>query len=417
MKAIRIAGLLAVLLIGTRLEAQTNATTGTNAADSPGWSDFSVQINDGLGRPLGNVAVEVFLTEKDTNGEEVKLTLGKAVSGTDGIARGQYAKGYVNTNESFLVTLTRNGYTTVTAGPQVTYALKRIFTSNNVARIAKLGFSEQNDQLPELLAGEMDSPKISMADAIFAHDSELYYALKRLINSRTALGDAAPTDQFVGRQAEETLAYIGNPSDIPLMLGGSHTPNGDPAVNRWADAMASALLAPSSELEWSFLTSCANDEFGDHWVDLSGIRSLRLIASPRSLQILQDARKANPARTNEIDSAIAYIALHPAPLQDANLVSAAEKTARALDGSWLGNEHPRYNEKRDKALVDLNFVSKGRRYVIYTATFHQDAGLWKLRGVKVTKDSLLPGTPEPKRGQPMRATPVGIETRRASATN
>ena len=63
------------------------------------------------------------------------------------------------------------------------------------------------------------------------------------------------------------------------------------------------------------------------------------------------------ARTNEIDSAIAYIASHPAPLSDQSLAAAAEKTAHGLDGSWLGNERPRYNEKRDKALVDLNFIS------------------------------------------------------------
>ena len=127
-----------------------------------------------MGAPLANVAVEVFLMAKDTNGEEVKLTLGKAVSGADGIAQGRYAKGYVGTNDSFLVTLSRNGYTTVTAGPQVNYVLKRVFTSNDVARIAKLGFSDQNAQLTQLLAGEMDSPKTSMAEAIFAHaDSEL----------------------------------------------------------------------------------------------------------------------------------------------------------------------------------------------------------------------------------------------------
>ena len=419
----RVAGLLAVLLAGARLEAQpdTNATAaGPNASATNEWSEFSVQVSDGLGNPLAKVAVDVFIPAMDTNGEETNITIGRALSGEDGIARGVYAKGLLASNQTCLVTLSKSGYTTVTASRQVNYMLKRIFHSNDVARIAKLEFSDQNEQLTQLLAGEMDSPKTSMADAIFAHDSDLYPPLKRLINSRIWLRDGtqteAPTDPYVGRQAEELLATIGNPADIRLMLGDSHTPNGDPAVNRWADALVSALLAPTSDLEWTFLASCANDDFQDHWVDLSGIRSLRLIASPQSLALLKAARAANPARSNEIASAIAYIATRPAPLQDRNLVAAAEKSARALDGSWLGNERPRYNQKGDKALVDLNFISGGTHYVVFTATFHQDAGLWKLRGVRVTKDTLLPKAP-PKQRPPANAPAPAVGTRRPATNN
>src|SRR5208283_1259959 len=154
---------------------------------------------------------------------------------------------------------------------------------------------------------------------------------------------------------EELLAYIGDPNDVRLMLGESHTPNGDPAVNRWAYAMASALLSPSHDNEWDFLEACAADTFGDHWVDQAGMRSLRLIASPRSVKILNEIRPLNMYRTNEIDSALAYIASNPKPLSDHSLTTAAEKTAQALgNGFWMGNEQPRYNEKRDKAHVDMN---------------------------------------------------------------
>ncbi len=369
---------------------------GTNASPAPaGLANFSIQINDGLGRPVPAVAVEVFRFVKQTNADDIKIVLGKATSENDGIARGVYDKGSIPSNSTFMVTLTKAGYGTVTAPPQINYTINKVFHSNDVATIAKLPYASQNEQVMELLAGEWDSPKITLADAIFAHDSELQPPLKRTVD-----------DKNVGRQAAEMLAYIGNPDDVRFLLGDSFTPNGNPAVNRWADAVASALLAPTTTREWSFLKSCAMDEFGDHWVDLAGIRTLRLIASPQSLQMLKDVRDINTNRTRQIDSAIAYINQHPPPLADRDLAKAATKAAQALDsGAWLGNDKPRFNLKGDKALVDFNFIADGNRYLVYTGTFHRDArdaNVWKLRGLRETKDAILPGSPSAQKPQASR---------------
>lgn len=383
--------LIPILLLAAQVRGQpapTSAQAGTNAT-APGLHPFSVQINDGLGRPVPGVTVEVFRFAKQTNGEETKLILGRAVSDETGFVSGQYDKASIPSNSTFLVSLAKAGYADITSAPQANFRLDKVFRSNDVATIAKLVYPRQDDALRELLAGEFDQPKTSLAEAIFAHDAEFRLGLKGLVG-----------DQFVRRQAAEMLAYIGNPDDVRLLLGDRYTPNGDPAVNRWADAVASALLAPTTDREWSFLKSCAMDEFGDHWVDLAGIRTLRLIASPQSLRMLQDVRGINPVHTNEIDAAVAYINSHPAPLADRDPAAAAAKTAQALgDGLWMGNEPPRYNLKRDKALVDLNLLANGSRYRVYTATFHNDNGLWKLRGVRVTKDTLLPAAPAPKKAE------------------
>ena len=389
---------VATLLTAGSAPAQSGAgvplLAGSNAPSAPPTAaNFSVQIKDGLGQPVPGVAVEVYLFTLQTNAtgtNEIKTILGKATSGTDGIASGVYDKSAVPTNRSFLVSLSKTGYSGVTAPPQVSYTLNQLFHSNDVATIAKLPFASLNEQIRSLLAGEMDSPKTSLADLIFAHDAELQSPLRRTVD-----------DPYVGRQAAEMLAYIGNPDDVRLILGDKMIPQANPAVNRWANCVASALLAPTTEREWSFLKTCAMDDFGDHWVDTAGIRTLRLIASPRSLQMLKDVRDINTNRTKEIDSAIAYINSHPAPLSDRNLVTAATRAAQGLDsGSWLGNEKPRYNLKGDKALVDLNFIANGSRYVVYTATFHKDADTWKLRGIRETKTALLPAPPEPKKTQP-----------------
>jgi hypothetical protein len=403
-----------ILLVGwfgasrVRAQGDSNApATGGNDSNSlspPALADFSVQVNDGLGKPVPGVAVEVFRFMRETNGTETKILLGVATSGTDGLAKGQYAKSSIPTNQTFLVSLMKSGYSPVTAAPQETYVMARIYRSNDVAQIAKLPYASLNEQLPELLAGEMDS-RWTMADVIFAHENDLHRALKRLVD-----------DANVGRQAAEMLAYIGYPDDVRLLLGDAFLPTGNPAVNRWADAVASALLAPTTEREWSFLKSCAADDFGDQWVDEAGIRTLRLIASPKSLQILRDVRAINTNRVTEVDAGIAYINTHPAALTDASLSGAAEKTARGVsEGFWLGNEEPRYNEQRDKALVDINYVFGGTHYLVYTATFHHDAGLWKLRGVRETKDTLLPDPPGVKKAQAANNSVKGAATNSPAA--
>jgi hypothetical protein len=353
-------------------------------------SEFSVQLNDGLSRPVPGVTVEVYRLQKSADGEEQKIELGRALSDTNGVARGLYDKSSIPTNGSFSVALSKEGYAGYAAGPQVNYILKRLFRAADVPRILKLPVDAQRRELRELLAGEMDPAGPPLNELIFAGESLARPTLRWLLG-----------DPQVGAQAGELLAFIGHPEDVRLLVQYAPEPNGEPAVNRWTYAVASALLEPSGEREWSFLKRCAADNYSDRWVDTGAIRTLRLIASPRSRQILEDVRKLNPYRTNEVDQAVAYINSQPGPLTGKDAGSAAEKLAQALGtGTWMGNEPPRYDDLRDAALVDCNFLLEGTQFLVFTATLHREGQEWRVRGVRQTRQKLLPRAPGPKRAEP-----------------
>lgn len=352
-------------------------------ASAQSGSAFSVQVNDGLGRPVPGVAVDVFLTQKTADGQERKVELGRAVSDTNGLAHGLYDKTAIPTNESFSVALSKDGYAGYVAGPKVSYLLRRQFNASDLNRILQLPTDDQRRQLRELLAGVMDPAGPPLNELIFAQENRARPALRWLLD-----------DLQVGPQAGELLAFIGRPDDLGLLIKYAPEPNGEPAVNRWSYAVASAFLNPSTDREWLFLKRCACDNFGDHWVDLAAIRTLRLIASPRSLQILQDVRKLNSARTNQVDAAIAYINTRPAQLTGRDAAAAAEKLAQALDaGTWMGNEPPRFDDLRDAALVDCNFLVGGSQFLVFTATLHRDGPVWRVDGVRQTRQKLLPNAP------------------------
>jgi hypothetical protein len=343
-------------------------------------SEFSVQLNDGLNRPVPGVTVQVYRMQRSADGQEQKIELGRALSDSNGIARGLYDKSSIPTNESFSVALSKDGYAGYSAAPKVNYVIKRQFNAADVARILKLPMDAQRRELRELLAGELDPAGPPLNELVFTQENLARPGLRWLLD-----------DPQIGAQAGELLAFIGYPEDVRLLIQYAPEPNGEPAVNRWTYAVASALLEPSNDREWAFLKRCAADNYGDHWVDTGAIRTLQLIASPRSLQILEDVRKLNPYRSNEVDQAIAYIASKPAPLTASSAAAAAEKLAQALGaGTWMGNEQPRYDDQHDAALVDCNFLAGGARFLVFTATLHQEGAAWRVRGVRETRQKLLP---------------------------
>jgi hypothetical protein len=352
-------------------------------------SEFSVQLIDGLNRPVPGVSVEVYRLQKQTDGREEKIELGTAVSDTNGIARGLYNKSSIPTNESFSVVLSRDGYAGYTAGPRVNYVIKRLFHDADITRILALPAEAQRRELRESLAGEMDPAGAPLDEMIFSRQDQARASLRWLLD-----------DPQIGAQAGELLAFIGQPDDVRLLVQFAPDPNGDAAVNRWAYAVASALLEPSAERQWSFLKKCAADNYGDHWVDTAAIRTLRLIASPRSLQTLQEARELNPYRTNEIDRAIAYIISRPPPLSAPDAGEAARRLAQALDaGTWMGNEPPRYDRQGDAAVVDCNFLAGGSQFLVFTATLRNQGESWRVSGVRVTRQKLLPKAPAAGKAQ------------------
>jgi hypothetical protein len=65
-------------------------------------------------------------------------------------------------------------------------------------------------------------------------------------------------------------------------------------------------------------------------------------------------------------------------------------TAEAVKIGKLEGVGPlQYNQARDKALVDFLFITGGDD-LIYTATFHKIAGVWRLRGVLETMQAMRP---------------------------
>ena len=159
--------------------------------------------------------------------------------------------------------------------------------------------------------------------------------------------------------------------------------------NRWAYYVACSLVDPQSDDDWTFLRQAAINDFEDRWVDAGAIQALKLIASPRSRQILEEAQKVNAHRADLIARAIAYIDSNPAPLADRDLEQLAKRVAQAvLIGKWEGNKPPRFNQAGDKALVDISFRQPSDAYT-YTATFHRVDGIWKLRGVRETLQAFV----------------------------
>ena len=100
------------------------------------------------------------------------------------------------------------------------------------------------------------------------------------------------------------LALIGNPEDLSLIVLLAPTPNRRPTLNRWAYEVASALLEPDSEEEWSFLRQCALNVYGDGWADSGAIQTLQLIASPKSLEILKEVERPNLKRPKSTARAV-----------------------------------------------------------------------------------------------------------------
>lgn len=170
--------------------------------------------------------------------------------------------------------------------------------------------------------------------------------------------------------------------------------------NRWAYYVASTLLEPSDEEQWAFLRKCAFNEYNDGWVDFGGITTLRLIASPRSVEILEQARTKNGRRAKTIDRALEWIRSNPPALAHRDLAEAAKRVAQAIGiGSWEGNGKPRYNEEGDMALVDCVFLD-GLDRLTYTVTFHKVDGVWVLRGVRETMQALIAPPPPPRPAKP-----------------
>jgi len=185
------------------------------------------------------------------------------------------------------------------------------------------------------------------------------------------------------------LALIGDPEDLRLIIRLAPPPQPGPFSNRWAYGVAAALLEPATEEEWAFLRQCALNGFDDRWVDAGAIQTLKLIASPRSLGILNEALQQNTFREKSVVKGIAYVQSNPLPLRDENLNQLADRVANAIKfGRLEEGRRVRYNESEDKALVDWAY-NTGEDRLTYTGTFHKVDGMWRLHGVRETLQEMI----------------------------
>ena len=326
-------------------------------------ASFEATIVDGLGRPVADVNVQVscgqrrLMLRSDANGK---------VEGEDRDCA-QFSR----------VCVRRGEEESCRAGGQSRYVIKKEFPPEEIARVAKLDAPARREALRELLAGEIkdvDANRSRWRDLLILHCERLRPGLRELAR-----------DEHVAERARDWLALIGDAEDLRFIVQLPAITSDDPGFpDRWRYSIALALVDPKSEEEWTFLRKCADNEYDDRWVDAGAIQALKLIARPRSIEILEEARTRNPSRAALIGKAIEYAKSNPQPLADRNLVQLAERVAKIIQlGDWEGNSKPAFSEAGDRALIDFRFQTS-EDSLVYTAAFQKIDGVWRFRGARET---------------------------------
>jgi hypothetical protein len=330
-------------------------------------AEFSAQIADGLNRPVADVQFVVSC--------EKSRSL-RFASDQNGMVHGTYDS---KSCTPPLVSLDKEGYGSFSSGLRSRYVLRRRFEPREVAGLVNLEGGNQQTQLRELLAGDFSTNEGHFRNSIFHLESRLRPLLLELLR-----------EPEVTERARELLSVIGEPHDLDLIMRLPPPPASLPFPERWRYSLATALINPDNEEEWSFLRKCALNEFSDRWVDAGAIQTLKLNASSQGQQILEEAKQKNLFRASTIAHALEYIASTPTQLSDVNLEALAKRVALVIgSNTWQANSTPLFNETNDKALVDFTFQTSEDR-LVYTATFHKTGETWSLRGVRETSQAFAP---------------------------
>jgi hypothetical protein len=355
-------------------------------------AEFKARIVDGLGRPLSGVAVRVLNPERDAQGAYHATDLLKLRTDENGIVHGSYDEKRLPAGESPWLDFHKDGYRQycTTADNRQEYVLERIFHRTDVTRVRALNEEERVVGLRELLAGEIEDEEEDPQWLLLRDESLYRPALRRLV-----------LDPKVKFQAIGILADIGVPEDLQWIARHAPKPARHGFDNRWAYEVVTAMLEPSTDAEWALLKACATGAYDDAWVQAGAVQTLMLIASPRSRKVLEAIREqgADPDMRDMAAGALEYIAKNRPPLEDRSLEALGKRVAKAISrGSWNGNKEPRFNAQRDKAWVEIEYVH-GRDLLVYTATYHNVGGTWKLRGVRETMQAFL-AAPVPDEKKP-----------------
>lgn len=336
------------------------------------------KVVDGLGRPVANARVDILWFKETSKSKAYFLRLARLISDRNGIVRGAYNKNLAPNNEEIFYNISKKGHESyITSNFRDQFILRREYGIGDIRRIAKLEGENQIRQLREFLAGDFRGDGFREAEQesefVFLNEQRFRSALRALIK-----------DPAVAKGAIWLLALIAVPDDMSLIVEHAPPPTREIFEGRWAYSVVTRLLEPATEKEWVFLRSCVINDYNDRWVVNGAIQTLKLIASPESKRILQEV-----VGNRSAEKAIAYIESAPPPLADKDLNKLGDQVAQTIKiGKWCGNKKPFFNEKGDKALIDIKFVV-GRDELIYTAIFHKIDGIWKLRGASETLQALL----------------------------
>ena len=259
------------------------------------------------------------------------------------------------------------------AGPALALDCGRLQSMDpEVFRIAQLRGSPQEAALRALLAKDVSS------ESVFYYGDRLRPALRSLVQ-----------DGQVGEAAARLLTLIAVPEDVRAVIESPPQPLKMAFASRWAYDAATSLLHPDSDVEWSFLRRCALNELNDLWADAGAIQTIKLIASPRSRELLEEVQRRNPFRIGSVRRALQYIDSEPAPLIGSDLVALTQRVAHIIAiGEWKGNAPALCDESGENALVAFIFETASDRF-IYVGTFHRSASMWELRGVRETEQEML----------------------------
>ena len=330
-------------------------------------SEFSTQIVDGLSRPLAGVRLDVAC---ESGHKYLHLE-----SDQNGIARGTYNAARC---KPLSVSVEKQGYQSYISGVRERYVVQRTLKAEEVLGVLKLDRAHQQDELRELLAGDYSQESERFLDSVFFYEAHFRPLLRNLAR-----------DPEVTEPARDLLAMIAVSEDLDLIVR-LPSPRLKPGFpERWRYRVVTALVSPDSEEQWEFLRRCAFNEFNDRWVDAGAIQTLKLTASRRSLQVLEEAQRKNQAQASRIAKAIDYLNSNPVPLVGPDLNALAERVAQIIGLGWVGNGKPRFNEAADKVLIDLTYQTTMDRFR-YTATFHRTDDSWKLRGVHESYQAFAP---------------------------
>jgi hypothetical protein len=248
-----------------------------------------------------------------------------------------------------------------------------------VARITTLRGDAQRDALRTLLHHPPNNYD-SFCNSVFFHEAQLRPTLRQLVS-----------DRVVGEQAVYLLALIADPEDLRAVF--HRPPKAKRGFKQWAYYVATALLDARTDEDWAFLERCALQKYDDPWSVRGAIQTLRLIASPRSISLLEGAGKQNQRWASEIQHALQYARSEPLPLSASTLPELLGRASTATRaGLWTGTGEARFNESADKALIDLQFAYGQDRYT-YTATLHRVGDHWRISALREVAQALVPPAP------------------------